>query len=221
MKNQKNKFGANDLEHLDKILEKEDEECLLKRVYTYWSKEHQETKQITIGKPVDYFSSGVFDKRIKITKSNPNKLKGFVILVIGFHRILWRPVEEVVSNYKYDKAKCNTVFMQSSVIEVGSPPEISLEPISLPPDFGHWTFSSYNLELKMLQTFRITLVDTSGYSIWGLSYSLILNGVGYSSVWSGSMIKVMIMVQVKRVFKISVLSKTVHNRGLNFYFIYS
>ncbi|GBB94737.1 hypothetical protein RclHR1_24010004 [Rhizophagus clarus] len=123
MKNQKNKFGANDLEHLDKILEKENEECLLKRVYTYWSKEHQETKQITIGevlnngisqlrsymniiskgKPVDYFSSGVFDKRIKITKSNPNKLKGFVILVIGFHRILWRPVEEVVSNYKYDK----------------------------------------------------------------------------------------------------------------------
>ncbi|GES87573.1 hypothetical protein GLOIN_2v1771827 [Rhizophagus clarus] len=123
MKNQKNKFSANDLEHLDKILEKEDEECLLKRVYTYWSKEYQETKQITIGKvlnngisqlrsymniiskgkPVDYFSSGVFDKCIKITKSNPNILKGFVILVIGFHRILWRPVEEVVSNYKYDK----------------------------------------------------------------------------------------------------------------------
>ncbi|CAB4377151.1 unnamed protein product [Rhizophagus irregularis] len=33
------KFGANELENLDKILEKEDEEILLKRSYTYWSKE--------------------------------------------------------------------------------------------------------------------------------------------------------------------------------------
>ncbi|GBB89281.1 hypothetical protein RclHR1_15990001 [Rhizophagus clarus] len=123
MKNQKNKFGANDLENLDKVLEKEDEKFLLERLYTYWSKEHEETKQTTInevlnnginqlksymniiskGKPVDYFSSGVFDKRIKITKSNPNKLKGFVILVVGFRRILWRSVGEVISNYKYDK----------------------------------------------------------------------------------------------------------------------
>ncbi|GBC04875.1 hypothetical protein RclHR1_05910008 [Rhizophagus clarus] len=123
MKNQKIKFGANDLENLDKFLEKENEEFLLKRVYTYWSKEHQEMKLITInevlnnginqlksymniiskGKPDDYFNSGVIDKRIKITKSNPNKLKGFVILVIGFRRILWRPVEELISNYNYDK----------------------------------------------------------------------------------------------------------------------
>ncbi|GES81635.1 hypothetical protein GLOIN_2v1781474 [Rhizophagus clarus] len=96
---------------------------LVERLYTYWSKEHEETKQVTIneilnnginqlksymnviskGKPVDYFSSGVFDKRIKITKSNPNKLKGFVILVVGFRRILWRSVGEVISNYNYDK----------------------------------------------------------------------------------------------------------------------
>ncbi|GES84916.1 hypothetical protein GLOIN_2v1781474 [Rhizophagus clarus] len=114
MKNQKIKFGANDLENLDKIVEKEDEDTLLKRVYTYWSNEHKETKQITIsevlnnginqlksyiniiskGKPASYSSSGVFDKRIRITESNPNKLKGFVILVVGFHRILWRSVEE-------------------------------------------------------------------------------------------------------------------------------
>ncbi|GBB88331.1 hypothetical protein RclHR1_01490012 [Rhizophagus clarus] len=123
IKNQKNKFGANDLENLDKILEKENEEYLLKRIYTYWSKEHQETKQTTIdeilnnginqlksymnviskGKPINYSSSGVCDKCIKITKSNPNKLKGFVVLVIGFHRILWRSVEEVISNYTYNK----------------------------------------------------------------------------------------------------------------------
>ncbi|GBC02521.1 hypothetical protein RclHR1_04660014 [Rhizophagus clarus] len=108
---------------VDKILEKENEKFLLERLYTYWSKEHEETKQVTIneilnnginqlksymnviskGKPVDYFSSGVFDKRIKITKSNPNKLKGFVILVVGFRRILWRSVGEVISNYNYDK----------------------------------------------------------------------------------------------------------------------
>ena len=29
--------------------------------------------------------------------------RGFVILVIGFRRILWRPVEEVTSNYIYNK----------------------------------------------------------------------------------------------------------------------
>ncbi|UZO06794.1 uncharacterized protein OCT59_027103 [Rhizophagus irregularis] len=101
----KKKFNTNDLENLDKIIEKEDEKILLKRSYEYWSKEHNETKKVTIeevlnngikqlksymniiskGKPNDYYSSGIFDKRIKITKSNPNnKLKGFVILVIGF-----------------------------------------------------------------------------------------------------------------------------------------
>ncbi|CAB4478397.1 unnamed protein product [Rhizophagus irregularis] len=124
IKIQKNKFNANDLENLDKIIEKEDEKILLKRLYTYWSKEHKETKQTTIeevldnginqlelymniiskGKTSDYYSSGIFDKRIKITKSDsPNKLKGFVILVIGFHRVLWRSVEEIMSNYSYEK----------------------------------------------------------------------------------------------------------------------
>ncbi|PKY62235.1 hypothetical protein RhiirA4_488367 [Rhizophagus irregularis] len=109
--------------NINKIIEKEDEKVLLKRSYTYWSKEHNETKQITIeeilnngvnqlksymniilkGKSIDYYSSGIFDKRIKITESNPNKLKGFVILVIGFRRILWRSVEEMVSDYSYEK----------------------------------------------------------------------------------------------------------------------
>ncbi|CAB4492895.1 unnamed protein product [Rhizophagus irregularis] len=104
IKNQKKKFNTNDLENLDKIIEKEDEKILLKRSYKYWSKEHNETKKITIeeilnngikqlksymniiskGNSNDYYSSGIFDKRIKITKSNPNKLKGFIILVIGF-----------------------------------------------------------------------------------------------------------------------------------------
>ncbi|RGB42770.1 hypothetical protein C1646_750513 [Rhizophagus diaphanus] len=123
IKTQKKKFNTNDLENLDKIIEKEDEKILLKRLYEYWSKEHNEIKQITIeevlnngvnqlksymniiskGKSIDYYSSGIFDKRIKITKSNPNKLKGFVILVIGFRRILWKPVEEMISNYSYEK----------------------------------------------------------------------------------------------------------------------
>ncbi|CAB5182261.1 unnamed protein product [Rhizophagus irregularis] len=86
IENQVNNFNANELEILDKMLEKEDEESLLKRTYVYWSN-----------------SSGVFDERVKITKSDPNKLKGFVILVIGFHRILWRPVEEIITNYTYNK----------------------------------------------------------------------------------------------------------------------
>ncbi|CAB4375748.1 unnamed protein product [Rhizophagus irregularis] len=123
IKNQKKKFNTNDLENLDKIIEKEDEKILLKRSYEYWSKEHNETKKITIeeilnngikqlksymniiskGNSNDYYSSGIFDKRIKITKSNPNKLKGFVILVIGFRRILWKSVEEIIFNYLYEK----------------------------------------------------------------------------------------------------------------------
>ncbi|GES97550.1 bromodomain-containing protein [Rhizophagus clarus] len=38
IQNQNTKYGANELENLDKILEKENEEFLLKRPYTYWSK---------------------------------------------------------------------------------------------------------------------------------------------------------------------------------------
>ncbi|GBB88607.1 hypothetical protein RclHR1_15170003 [Rhizophagus clarus] len=123
IKKQKDEYGTNDLKDLDKTLAKENEELLLNRPYSFWSKEHNKMNQITIsetlekginqlksymnviaqGKPTDYFSSGIFDKRVKITKSNPNELKGFVILVIGFRRILWRPVEEVMSNYSYNK----------------------------------------------------------------------------------------------------------------------
>ncbi|PKY60686.1 hypothetical protein RhiirA4_519497 [Rhizophagus irregularis] len=123
IRNQKIKFGANELGNLDKILENEDEEVLLKRSYIYWSKEFKTTNQTTIGevlnsginqlksymniiskgKVADYSSSGIFDERVEIIKSNPNKIKGFVIVVIGFHRILWKPVEEVTSNYIYNK----------------------------------------------------------------------------------------------------------------------
>ncbi|UZO06775.1 uncharacterized protein OCT59_027084 [Rhizophagus irregularis] len=122
--NQRDNFNANDLENLDKILEKEDEESLLNRTYTFWLKENKKTNKITVGevlnngisllkqymntiskgKNVNYSSSGVFDKHVKITASNnPNKLKGFVILVVGFRHILWRPVEEVITNYTYNK----------------------------------------------------------------------------------------------------------------------
>ncbi|PKC64802.1 hypothetical protein RhiirA1_461917 [Rhizophagus irregularis] len=110
------RFGYSDIfilkgignNNVNKIIEKEDEKVLLKRLYTYWSKEHNETRQTTIedilnngvyqlksymniiskGKTIDYYSSGIFDKRIKITKSNSNKLEGFVILVIGFQLLL-------------------------------------------------------------------------------------------------------------------------------------
>ncbi|CAB4382102.1 unnamed protein product [Rhizophagus irregularis] len=106
-------------ENLDKILEKEDEKILLKRSYTYWSKECKRTNQTTIGnngisqlksymntiskgRVADYFSPGIFDEHVKVVESNPNKLKGFVILVIGFQHILWKPVDEVISNYTYN-----------------------------------------------------------------------------------------------------------------------
>ncbi|PKB93812.1 hypothetical protein RhiirA5_440260 [Rhizophagus irregularis] len=122
-RNQKNNLGANELENLDKLLEKENEESILKRPYSYWSKEDKKMNLTTIGeilnngmnqlslymktiskgRAMNYSSSGVFDERVKISKSNPNKLKGFVILVIGFRRILWRSVNEVTTNYTYNK----------------------------------------------------------------------------------------------------------------------
>lgn len=63
----------------------------IKRLRSYMSKGH------TVG----YSTSGVFDERIKTIKPGPNKLEGFIIVVIGFRRILWRPIEETISNYKY------------------------------------------------------------------------------------------------------------------------
>ncbi|RGB23689.1 hypothetical protein C1646_774151 [Rhizophagus diaphanus] len=121
--NQKNNLGSNELENLDKVLEKENEESLLKRQYSYWSKENKKTNITTIGeilnngidqlnsymkviskgKATNYSSSGIFDRRIKVSKSNPNKLKGFVVLVIGFRRILWKSVDDVTTNYTYNK----------------------------------------------------------------------------------------------------------------------
>jgi hypothetical protein len=124
MRDQKATLSANELENLDKNLEKENEEFLLKRPYKYWSKEYKKTNNTTIGEiwnsgesqlrsymniiskgeVVNYYNSGVFDERIKVTKSNTNnKIKGFVILVVGFRRILWKSVGEVVSNYTYSK----------------------------------------------------------------------------------------------------------------------
>jgi hypothetical protein len=48
VRNQKAMVGANELEKLDKTLEKENEELLLKRTYEYWSKEQKKTIQTTI-----------------------------------------------------------------------------------------------------------------------------------------------------------------------------
>ncbi|PKK58446.1 hypothetical protein RhiirC2_796283, partial [Rhizophagus irregularis] len=57
-------------------------------------------KTISKGKAINYSSSGVFDERVEITKSKPNKLMGFVILVIGFLRILWRSTNEWIDASK-------------------------------------------------------------------------------------------------------------------------
>jgi hypothetical protein len=124
LKNEKNGFETVDLKSLDEIIEREDEEFLLKRYFTHWSKQSKESKQMTIceilnnginqlksymkiiskGNPINYSNSGICDKRIKITKSeNPNKLKGFVILVIGFRRVTWKSVDDLTSNYIYDQ----------------------------------------------------------------------------------------------------------------------
>ncbi|GET60336.1 hypothetical protein GLOIN_2v1476919 [Rhizophagus irregularis DAOM 181602=DAOM 197198] len=100
IKNQKVKYGANELENLDKILEKENEEDLLKRPYAYWSKEYKRTNQTTIGevlnsgisqlesymntiskgRVVDYSSSGIFDERVKILSDYQSKQSSVKIL---------------------------------------------------------------------------------------------------------------------------------------------
>ncbi|CAB5367016.1 unnamed protein product [Rhizophagus irregularis] len=117
-------FNANELEELDKILEREDEDTLLKRQYRYYDKETNKyiyttindvlndgtkqleryTKIIAKGKANKY-SAGVYDERIKIINSNPNKLIGFIIVVIGFRRIIWRSIDEKSTNYRYIKIK--------------------------------------------------------------------------------------------------------------------
>ncbi|PKC00486.1 hypothetical protein RhiirA5_428114, partial [Rhizophagus irregularis] len=62
------------------------------------------TKIIAKGKANKY-SAGVYDERIKIINSNPNKLIGFIIVVIGFRRIIWRSIDEKSTNYRYIKIK--------------------------------------------------------------------------------------------------------------------
>ncbi len=57
---------------------------------------------ISKGKVINYSDLGVFDEQIRIIKSNSNKLKGFVILVISFQRILWIS-KEITSKFKYNK----------------------------------------------------------------------------------------------------------------------
>ncbi|CAB5353484.1 unnamed protein product [Rhizophagus irregularis] len=114
-------FNANELKELDEILEKEEEEFLLKRQYKYYNKKANKYKQTTINEilykgirryieviakgQANKDSMGVCDKRIKIINSNPNKLIGFFIVVVGFRQIIWRSVGEKLTNYKYIKIK--------------------------------------------------------------------------------------------------------------------
>ncbi|GES85176.1 hypothetical protein GLOIN_2v1774865 [Rhizophagus clarus] len=114
-------LSANELKELDEKLEKENEEILLRRPYVYYAKEVNEWKETTIGEVLNngirqlerYMdmvakgqatknSVGIYDDRIKvINSSSPNKIMGFIILVIGFHRIIWKSVNEKLTNYKY------------------------------------------------------------------------------------------------------------------------
>ena len=49
---------------------------------------------ISKGKVKDYSASGIFDERAKITKLKSNELKGFVLLVIGFRRIIFEFIRD-------------------------------------------------------------------------------------------------------------------------------
>ncbi|GES83955.1 hypothetical protein GLOIN_2v1774865 [Rhizophagus clarus] len=115
--------SANNLRELDEIIENEDEESLLRRQYTHYVKETNEYKQTTIGEILNngisqlkkYMntiakgkannSEGLCDERVKVTNSDSNKLIGFIIIAIGFHRIIWKSINEMQINYRYDKIK--------------------------------------------------------------------------------------------------------------------
>ncbi|RGB41552.1 hypothetical protein C1646_751974 [Rhizophagus diaphanus] len=115
-------FDANELGELDKVIEREDEDILLRRQYRYYDKKTNKYVRTTINDVLNNgakqleryiriiakgqankYSTGVCDERIKIINSNPNKLIGFVIVVIGFRRIIWRSVDEILTNYRYIK----------------------------------------------------------------------------------------------------------------------
>ncbi|PKC03038.1 hypothetical protein RhiirA5_452459 [Rhizophagus irregularis] len=116
-------FDANELGELDKVIEREDEDILLRRQYRYYDKKTNKYICTTINDilnngakqlerymriiakgQANKYSTGVCDERIKIINSNPNKLIGFVIVVIGFRRIIWRSVDEkLTTNYRYIK----------------------------------------------------------------------------------------------------------------------
>jgi hypothetical protein len=115
-------FGSNELKELDEILEKEDEETLLKRKYIYYAKENNEWRQTTIGEVLNSgikqlenyikiiakgqatYSTGICDERIKVINLE-SKLIGFIVLVVGFRRVIWRSVDEIKSKHKYIKIK--------------------------------------------------------------------------------------------------------------------
>jgi hypothetical protein len=116
-------FDTNELGELDKVIEREDEDILLRRQYRYYDKKTNKYICTTINDilnngakqlerymriiakgQANKYSTGVCDERIKIINSNPNKLIGFVIVVIGFRRIIWRSVDEkLTTNYRYIK----------------------------------------------------------------------------------------------------------------------
>ncbi|CAB4479620.1 unnamed protein product [Rhizophagus irregularis] len=115
-------LNANELGELDKVIEREDEDILLRRQYKYYDKKTNKYIRTTINDVLNNgakqlerymriiakgqankYSTGVCDERIKIINSNPNKLIGFVIVVIGFRRIIWRSVVEKSTNYRYIK----------------------------------------------------------------------------------------------------------------------
>ncbi|EXX77771.1 hypothetical protein RirG_020790 [Rhizophagus irregularis DAOM 197198w] len=115
-------LNANELGELDKVIEREDEDILLRRQCKYYDKKTNKYIRTTINDVLNNgakqlerymriiskgqankYSTGVCDERIKIVNSNPNKLIGFVIVVIGFRRIIWRSVDEKSTNYRYIK----------------------------------------------------------------------------------------------------------------------
>ncbi|RIB03391.1 hypothetical protein C2G38_2225182 [Gigaspora rosea] len=99
------------------------EQSLLARQFVYWSVKERQWSQTTISEILDngmnqlskylnviakgpvpdknYTFTGVCDERLKATNSKPVQLKGFVVLVAGFHTLLWRAVEEKLIRHKY------------------------------------------------------------------------------------------------------------------------
>ena len=112
-----------EMEDLAECLDKEVDDDLLARKYMYYSSEKKQPVITTVGEIIEggleqlkrymetiakghvltYADSGIFDKRVSV-RSGTCILAGYVIMVIGGKRVLWRTAEKITAKYLYNSS---------------------------------------------------------------------------------------------------------------------